>query len=724
MTDNRLNGKSSGEVILQTKGQLAIIHLGSSDEKVITLDEARMTSLSKALVEVAKNQELRGLVIIGPSEGMFCAGADINIIEAVTDRKEAVNLAEVGQQSFELIANLEITTVAAISGPCVGGGFELALACDYRIATDSPKSRLGLPEVQLGILPGFGGTQRLPRLIGLPRALKLILSGRLLSSSQALKEKVVDRLISKKSGSPYADLLRSASDVALGSEGISRRRMSIVEKLVTFIPFIRNRVAATAKKGVLKKTRGHYPAPIKAIETTMIGLSNGIQAGLKAESEAIGDLVTSSESKSLVRVFNLRENASKIGKSLQQKVSNITVGVVGGGTMGAGIAATSLIAGNKVILVDLSSKARDAAKSRIERSLSKKRSLSDAQRKELAQRISYVEDLQQLAEAEIIIEAVPEKLELKQGIFEKISQIAADEALLATNTSSLSVSKLSESIKIPGRFLGLHFFNPVELMSLVEIVRGKQTSEQAVVVASAFVSRLNKFPIIVEDVPGFLVNRVLTPYLVEAGQLLADGYSLLDIDRAALEFGMPMGPFRLLDEVGLDVASAVAKIVEDGYDKRISGPNHAAKLVEKGILGKKSGAGFYNYDSDKKENGVNHVASQLLGVKSTSTANSSDRKEIAERLILPMINESIRCVDEGVAGMPGEGAAGQVDLGTVLGIGFAPFRGGVVNYAQNVGPKVIAEKLSKFETKLGERFKPWEGIKRRGSNGKSFFDRV
>ncbi len=689
-----------------------LIELGKPGESVVTLTHARMESLKRVLESV--NSSTKGVIITGPGPGMFTAGADISAIQEITDPAIATRAAELGQELFSLIERLPCNTVAAISGPCVGGGCEMALACNVRLISDEPNSIIGLPEVKLGILPGFGGTQRLPRLVGLPKALDIILAGKTLRPKQALAVGLVNEIV------PYDALIKRAERIASGKEKARSSGMKLLDRLLTYISPARNFVAKKAASSVKKQTKGFYPAPPAALESVMYGLRNGTKAGYEFEAKELGRLLVTPESKSLVHLFFLTEDAKSIGKSARASVSDVHALVIGAGVMGAGVAGVLAKNDCQVILKDTSEEGLKRGLSQIKKFVGKMRYLSEQERSFVLNRISTTTDQSPaLANSNIVIEAVFEDLNLKQKIFKGISELVSEDAILASNTSSLSISSIAEGISNPERFVGMHFFNPVEKMPLVEIVRAERTSDRTLAVIAALTTKIGKFPIVVNDVPGFLVNRILTPYLNEAGHLLSEGFSIDDIDRAALDFGMPMGPIRLLDEVGLDVAMHVAEIMVAGYGERMKAPGHVKLLVEAGRKGKKSGKGFYDFGEDRSET-PSPEAMKMLGLGEASQ-KAPDRSKIAERLVLSLVNEAVLCLDKGVAGVPGKEAARQIDLGTVMGTGFPPFRGGLIYYAEKRGAKNLLEAFQRLEQQHGARFKACDGIVRRAASGQSFY---
>ncbi len=694
---------------------VAMLRLGDPTEKVTTLTVERMASLRAALATI-REKKPKGLIIIGPGPDMFTAGADINAIRDVTDPKKGEELAREGQSLFDEIAKLACPTVAAISGPCVGGGCELVLACTHRLISDQKSSVIGLPEVKLGILPGFGGTQRMPRLIGLPKALDIILTGKTLRPKQALRVGLVDEIVATHK------IRERAESVALNPGKVKRHRLSLVDRLLTSFPFGRRFVGSRARAQVLKETKGFYPAPPAALDAVLYGLDHGIERGLIEEAKQLGRLIVTPESKALVKIFFLTESAKGIGRSAKKSVEQVHAVVIGAGSMGAGIAGTMARNECNVILRDTTDEALQRGMAHIRKSLEKLKYLSETERSFIINRIEATSrESSNIGNSQFVIEAIFEEMEIKKKVLSDVAKLMPPDAIVATNTSSLSVNEIASAIQNPERVVGMHFFNPVEKMPLVEIIRAKSTSDKTIAVTAALATKLGKFPIVVSDVPGFLVNRILSPYLNEAAYLLQEGYRIKDIDKAATLFGMPMGPLRLLDEVGLDVAAHVSETMIKGYGSRMSTPPFAKMLVGTGRKGKKSGSGFYDF-ADKESTPTPKIR-ELLQIAQPEI-QTPDMQTIADRLVLQLINEAVRCLDEGVAGAPGPEAASQIDLGTVMGIGFPPFRGGILNYADSLGAEKILSQLKEYEEKAGARFAAAPGIEQRKKSKKKFSDRL
>lgn len=677
---------------------IATLTLGSPNERAITLTPERMESLVQALTTVRESAP-KGLVIRAPTIDSFCVGADISLIQSVTDPSRGRELATQGQHAYNLLEDLPCITVAAVSGPCVGGGCELVLACDYRIAADTSSTTIGLPEIKLGILPGFGGTYRLPRVVGLPKALDIILAGKTLRAKQALKAGLVDRVVAPEK------LFSLGEEIAAGKEKIQKRRPSLAERALGATTLGRAFVQHRAKKATQTQTKGFYPAPLRALDVTVSGLSRDRTTGLRVEAEELGKLIVTPESKALVHLFYLTEAAKTLGKSARKEIEGIDALVVGAGTMGAGIAGTLARNNHRVIVKDTSESSLERGKAHISTALRKIRHLSSFERAAISSRIDWIQfPSPTIARTHVVIEAVFEDLSLKKSIFSDLSHLVPPECILATNTSSLSVSEMASGVPNPERFVGMHFFNPVEKMPLVEIIKGEKTSEVTIARVAALATEMGKFPIVVKDVPGFLVNRVLIPYLNEAVFLLAEGYSIQEVDDAALSFGMPMGPIRLLDEVGLDVAAHVSNVMVSGYGERMAAPKFAEQLLKADRKGRKNKRGFYDYSGDRPVPWSGLV--EMLQIPS-QPRHRITKSQLTDRLVLHLVNEAMKCLNEGVAGTDLVLAEKQIDLGTVMGIGFPPFRGGVLYYGNKRGTEEIRAELQRLKDTLGIRYTPW-----------------
>ncbi len=702
-------------------GGIAHLVMDHPSRKVNVLDAEALPDLERALGELEKTDGLRGVVLLSGKSGSFIAGADIAAIGALTDREQVLAVIRRAHGAFNRLAAFACPTVAAIDGVCLGGGTELTLACDSRIASDEPRTQIGLPEVLLGIIPGFGGTQRLPRLIGLAAALDLILTGRALDARRAERAGLIARAV------PAAWLVERAHEQldALATRPAKRRRdvyrpRGLSAWFVDRTPFGQALALGRARTMTRARTGGHYPAPLAAIEVLERTLRLPIEAGLAIEAARASDLVVDPVCKNLVRIFELSERAKK-----DPVVADVTVEptlvrslmLVGAGVMGGGVAELASRFGIEVRVRDLKPEALthalQTARSLIDERSRRRRGGGDAAREASAQmaRIQPSLELNGVGRVQFAMEAVVEDLDVKRRVFAELEVRLADGAVLATNTSSLSVDALAQGLAHPERLCGFHFFNPVHRMPLVEVVRGSRTSDQTLVTAVGLARRLGKTPVVVADSPGFVVNRILMPYLSEAMVLLAEGYPLAGIDAAMRRFGMPMGPFEVLDEVGLDVANKVAGVLSHAFPDRMPASSPLEKMLSAGRLGRKNGLGFYRHRGRTRR--PDPALRRLLGLTRARRAPSPEA--LSERMVLAMINEAARCLEEKVVT-----DAGMLDVAMIFGAGFPPFRGGVLRHADTLGLAKVEARLIALRAEKGDRFKPAALLSRLAAEGGTF----
>ncbi len=693
---------------------IAWLTLDRPGSKANLLTRGVMERLDGVLAEVeagAAAGRIRALVIRSGKPGMFIAGANIDEIADITDPAEGEAGARTGQAVFTRLDRLPVFTVAAIDGVCLGGGTELALACDYRIAADTPATRIGLPETQLGIIPGFGGTTRLPRLVGLAAALPLILTGKPVNASKAYRIGLVDERVH-----PAILFDRSGALVlqALAGNRPAPRKRSLMRR-ATENPLGRNFVLAQAHKQVMKETRGRYPAPLAALETLKRIEPLPLEAALAEEARTLGRLIVTPVSKNLIHVFRLMEAAKKpVTAATPRAVSK--VGVVGAGVMGGGIAQLLAYRGLEVRLKDIAPAALGhglrTARELFDRIVKRGR-LHRRQAERMMAAISPTLDYSGFGTTQLVIEAVVERMDVKKSVLKELEGEVEPGTVLTSNTSALSITEMQGVLQRPADFCGMHFFNPVNRMPLVEIVRGERTGDEAVATVWAATRKLDKTPLVVKDGPGFLVNRILAPYMNEAGWLLADGAAVDAIDRALVAFGMPMGPLRLLDEVGLDVAHHVSGILYQAFGERMKPAPALDRLPATKRLGRKGGLGFYGYQGGR-EKAVDAGIYAALGLP--GERRELLRDTIQERCVLVMVNEAARVLAEGIVR-----EAGDVDLGLITGTGFPPFRGGLLRWADTLGTATVMEKLERCARELGPRFEPAPLIRERAAAGTPFY---
>jgi 3-hydroxyacyl-CoA dehydrogenase/enoyl-CoA hydratase/3-hydroxybutyryl-CoA epimerase len=646
-----------------------------------TLGSAPMRELGE-LVARLEAAPPRAVVIRSAKDNGFVAGADITEFGKLTDLEEAYRLVRAGQVVFDRLENLPVPTVAALHGFALGGGLELALACRYRVGADDGKLSLGLPEVQLGVHPGFGGTVRMPRLVGPTAALDLMLTGKSLRAADALKIGLVDRLV------PRAELLAAAREIARAAP--PPRRPALGQRALCW-PVVRSFVAGAARKQVARRANpAHYPAPYAIIDLFRRYGAAGADA-YEAEARSIARLFLSEQSRNLVRVFFLQNRMKALGGKSARKFARVHV--VGAGVMGGDIAAWCASRGLTVTLQDREMKYVEPALKRAGEFFAK-RAGGAAKAAEMSARLSADVAAAGVSEADIVIEAIFENADAKRELYAKLEPRMKPGAILATNTSSIVLEELARNLADAGRLVGLHFFNPVAKMMLVEIIRSTGTRPEVAEDALAFTRRLDKLPLPCRSSPGFVVNRVLMPYMTEAMLAADEGVPLALIDRAAVEFGMPMGPIELADTVGLDVASHVGKILSEAFGLPV--PRGTAELLAAGHVGRKSGRGYYEWRDGKP-------------VKPPAAGRAPE--DLIDRLILQYLNEAVACLREGVVE-----DADLLDAGMIFGTGFAPFRGGPLHYARARGVPEIVARLEALAGKYGPRFKPDAGWSTLGSS--------
>ena len=717
---------------------VAVVTMDVEGESANTLRASFGDEFEKAFRQISDDSAVKAIVFISGKPDSFVMGADVEMLARVKTQAEAAALSRGGQQSMQKLEDLakRKPVVAAIHGPALGGGLELALACTYRIATDDKKTQLGQPEIQLGLLPGAGGTQRLPALIGIAQALDIILAGKSVRPSKARKLGLVDEVV------PKAILLevarKRARELANGELKIQRSKLDLKGGLPKVLrsmadaevlqavaleenPVGRKILFQQARKALLRKTHGHYPAPEKALEAVRIGVEKGAEEGYRAEAELFGELVVSDVAKRLIEIFfatqALKKDSGVDDPGVKpRKVEKVAM--LGAGLMGAGIAYVTANAGIPVRLKDKDDAGLGRGFKQIAGLLDesvKRRRLTRRERDDKLALVTGTTDYSGMKKADVVVEAVFEDLKLKQATVKDIEREAPD-AIFASNTSSIPISKIAEGAQRPEKVIGMHFFSPVNKMPLLEVIRGKKTDNETVVTTVALGKKIGKTVIVVNDGVGFYTSRILAPYVGEAGFILAEGAPVEEIDKALTDFGFPVGPMQLLDEVGIDVGGKVAHIMQDAFGERMKPPEGFAKLVESGRLGRKARKGFYLYEDgaakgpkvvdktvyDLMPNGHKHVSQPL--------------SDIAERCVLQMVNEAALCMGEGILRSARDG-----DIGAVFGLGFPPFRGGPFRYADTLGAAAVVEKMKRWQDKHGARFAPAPLLVEMAKTGARFF---
>ncbi|RHW75283.1 fatty acid oxidation complex subunit alpha FadJ [Colwellia sp. RSH04] len=726
MTDNN-TVESAFTLVKQENG---VVHLVMDvvGETMNTLKAEFAEQVAEVLAEIKADKTITGVVICSGKKGSFVAGADINMIDSCESQEEVVALSRQGQMIFSQLEQLEIPVVAAIDGPCLGGGLELALACHGRVCSDNPKTALGLPEVQLGLLPGSGGTQRLPKLVGIQKALDMMLTGKQLRAKQALKAGLVNDVVPSSVLLETAEKLALSGKVSKKTQGSSARKVSLVDKLLENNGVGRNIVFKQATKSVLSKTKGNYPAPIKIIDCIRTGVESSNAQGYQVEADHFGELAMTSVSAQLRQLFFATTDMKKeqgVADVMPDKISN--AGVLGGGLMGGGIAfVTATKANVPARIKDINhngiSHALKYSYDLLNKKVKRRFMLKSEMQKQLAM-ITGTVDYKGFKNLDIVIEAVFEDLSLKQKMVTDVEENAKESTIFASNTSSLPIGKIAAKASRPENVIGLHYFSPVDKMPLAEIIPHEGTSDKTISSTVAFAKKQGKTPIVVKDKAGFYVNRILAPYMNEAAILLLSGEPIDKLDKALVSFGFPVGPMQLLDEVGIDVGAKIGPILQADLGDRFSPPDAFGKLLEDGRLGKKSGKGFYTYSTAKvsplkkllKKSGK-QVDESIYTLLNITPSGKLDSEEVAKRCTYMMLNEAARCLDEGIVRNARDG-----DIGAIFGIGFPPFLGGPFRYIDSLGAQHIVSQLNQWTKEQGERFAPCEALIAMAEKGEKYY---
>ena len=692
---------------------VAILSMDVPNESMNTLKVEFGDEINTVLDEIEGDRDIKGVVLVSGKPNSFVAGADISMLAQCESANDAETIARGGQDVFNRIENMRATFVAAIHGPALGGGLELALACHYRVCTDHSSTQLGLPEVQLGLLPGSGGTQRLPRLIGIQPAMTMMLTGAAKRAKQAKKLGIVDDMV------PHSVLLEVAQKYALKSKPEREApQKGLLNKALEQTGFGQDFMFKKAREQTLAKTKGNYPAPIKIIDVIEKGIKQGIQSGLRYEAECFGELVMTPESKELRQIFFATTQMKK-----ENGVENVEpkkvhkVGVLGGGLMGGGIAfVTATKAGVPARIKDIRPEGIANAMKYTYDLLNKKvkkRFMLKSQMQQQLNMLTGTLDYRGMQDADIIIEAVFEDVGLKQQMVDDIETNCQEATIFASNTSSIPIVEIAAKAKRPENVIGLHYFSPVDKMPLAEVIATEKTSDETISTTVAFAKKQGKTPIVVKDGAGFYVNRILAPYMNEAANLLLAGEPIDHIDKSLVKFGFPVGPVKLLDEVGIDVGTKIIPILMNQFGDRFEAPAAFDKVLSDDRKGKKNGKGFYSYEGKKPGKEVDESIYSLLSV---TPAKSLSADKVAERCVLMMLNEAARCLDEGVVRNARDG-----DIGAIFGIGFPPFLGGPFRYMDSLGIQNVVDKLTHYAQIIDKKFEPAECLVAMAKEGKTFY---
>jgi 3-hydroxyacyl-CoA dehydrogenase/enoyl-CoA hydratase/3-hydroxybutyryl-CoA epimerase/3-hydroxyacyl-CoA dehydrogenase/enoyl-CoA hydratase/3-hydroxybutyryl-CoA epimerase/enoyl-CoA isomerase len=715
--------------------QIAVITFDQPGARANVMSAPVLAELEQVVGEIEARKDLKGLILRSGKPGMFIAGADLKELGAVS-REQAPVMIKRGLDLMARIEALPYPTVAAIEGPAMGGGLEIALAFDFRVVSTHPKTELGLPETKVGLIPGWGGTQRLPRIVGPAIAVDMIATGEGAKPQRAVEiglafdavpsERLMDdaaRLV-KEAGSTSQEMESAARSSVLSSQysvldwKASRRRkqqpVGLTEEQLTY-------TFAVAKGGIMMKTKGQFPAPLAAAEVVEKSCNKTLEDGLRIETEAFLKLVGSPISRNLIAVFFMNQRLAKdpgvtppqsppyLGREGEVKPREVQrLGVIGAGLMGAGIAGAFIRKGLHTIMMDSVPAALEKGVGAIQTVMQTRVEIGRMKPEEVLAalgKLTTTGSLSAMSDRQAVVEAVIENEAEKVKVYRELQEYLPAESILASNTSTISITRMAKSVRNPELFAGMHFFNPVDRMALVEVIRGEKTNDATVVTLVALAKAIGKSPIVVKDCPGFLVNRILFPYINESLVLLEEGAGPREIDRAATAFGMPMGPITLNDVVGNDTALYAGNVVNKAFADRAATTRILDELVKAGRLGQKSGAGFYSYAKDPKKGGDDPAFAAILE-KCRKQARQISQEEITDRLFLPMLLEATRCLAEGIVRDPAD-----VDMGLILGLGFPAWRGGILRWCDSLGADKVVERLKKYEH-LGPRFVPTESLRR------------
>jgi 3-hydroxyacyl-CoA dehydrogenase/enoyl-CoA hydratase/3-hydroxybutyryl-CoA epimerase len=699
---------------------IATVWIDDPTDRVNKISEPTLDAFNEVLERLETDGAIRGAVFISGKEDSFIVGADIEMLQGFASPADAREASRLGHRMVARVQNLSIPTVTAIHGPCMGGGTEFALGCTYRIASTGDATKIALPEVKLGLLPGSGGTQHLPRLVGVQQALTMMLTGKNMYPKKAKRMGLVDALIHPPGLHQAAK--RAALGLARGEISPDRNDQGFATRILESNTVSRRIIYQQAAKRTRQRTHGNYPAPPKIIECVKVGMEQGLEAGLDAETRHFADLIFTPESRALVSLFFAKRKGDT-NPYKEQAHALDTIGVLGAGLMGGGIAQVSASNDLDVVLKDQNLELAAGGKKHAWKALHKKASkgiLSEFERDKIVERIVPTDDYAPLRNCDVVIEAVPENLELKQSVLAETEAVIRDDAVFASNTSSIPIADIAAEAEHPERVLGMHYFSPVPQMPLLEIIVTEATSDATLATAYEAGVRQGKTVIVVNDGPGFYTTRILAIYMNEALLLLEEGADAEAVDAAMQDWGFPMGPFELFDLVGIDVAAKITDVMREHLDMdRLTISNAASTLVDADLLGQKTNRGFYVYDEDDTSDDKDpeefntEVYHYFGGTERTSVPDY----EVKERMGMMMVNESIRCLEEGILNDPVDG-----DLGAVFGLGFPPFRGGPFRYVDQEGAAATHTRLERLTRQHGDRFTPATLLAKHAESEQSFYE--